>query len=80
MRPRATVKAVWDSDVSKLLDGLDLLEPIEHGAIHCAFCEREVTVDNLGAVFGRNGAVLISCEDGACVRRATSDEVMSAGG
>ena len=80
MRRRATVKAVWDSDLSKLLDGLDLLEPIEHGAIRCAFCERGVTVDNLGAVFGRNAEALVACDDAICVMRASNGEVVSAGG
>jgi len=80
MRKRATVRAVWDSDLQELLKSLGLFESLSARQLQCARCQREIDLANLGALFSDGHDLRVTCDDATCVRAATAQEVTSAGG
>ena len=80
MRKRATVKAVWDSDLQTLLRSLGILEGLLDGDFRCHICQRAIDLDNLGALFREGSNIRVTCDDTACIRAVTIAEVIPPGG
>ncbi len=77
MRKRTSVRAVWDKDVTSLLKSLGVLDSLVAGEFQCAVCSKSVDLENLGAIFSKDGAVKVTCDTISCVRIVTSAEVAS---
>ena len=71
MRPSVGVKAVHDSDLERILKNLGIFDAIVAARVACAVCGRQVTLNNLGTVFPKEGAVHVSCDSPHCVRAVT---------
>ena len=80
MRKRATVRAVWDSDLDSLLKSLGLLDSLLAGGGRCAKCQRAVGLENLGALFFEGAQWHVTCDDTPCVRSATAAEAAPTNG
>lgn len=80
MRKRASIKAVWDSDLVSLLQSAGILDRLLDGDVRCVVCHKEVDLDNLGALLSDGHEIMVSCDDTQCVREATTREVVPAGG
>ena len=80
MRKRSNVRAVWDDDLVGLLQSLGVLDMLIEGQIRCAVCDRNVDLDNLGALFGEDEEVQVTCDLTNCVRAATSREATLSSG
>lgn len=80
MRRRASVKAVWDSDLVTLLKSAGIFESLAGGGLHCAVCQRPVDLDNFGALFPDADDIRVACDDVRCVRAVTLRRVARTGG
>jgi hypothetical protein len=80
VRRRANVKAVWDSDLVGFLKSAGLLDTLAAGDLRCAVCQRQVDLDNFGALFPEGDDVRVACDDARCVRAVTVGRVAGAGG
>jgi len=80
MRKRATVRAVWDSDLETLLNSLGILDRLLAGDFRCAICDQPVELENLGALVSSEGALRVTCDSTACIRAATAPEVVPSDG
>ena len=72
MRERATVRAVWDSDLAGLLSSLGLSDAVDEGTLHCEVCDRKVNLENLGTIFTYGNEIKVSCDRTSCVRSASA--------
>ena len=66
------LEAVFDSDLEKILRGLDLFEKIEKEEIKCFFCKRVITLQNLLYIFPQKGVIRISCDSKECLQQFAS--------
>ncbi len=64
---RQRIKAVHDNDLEQWLASLGMLDQVKSGKYHCPFCEREISLENLGAVLPKNGNVLFACDHIRCL-------------
>lgn len=80
MRRRANVKAVWDSDLVRLLKSVGLFDTLAAGDLRCAICGRQVDLDNFGALFSDSDDVRAACDDLRCVRAVTVARVAGTDG
>ena len=71
------IQAVYDDDLSRLLNALGVLRPFEAGEANCEFCGTQVGPSNLHAVFPLRGKVALSCDNPSCVARL--NELLSEG-
>ncbi len=60
-REKVKISAVHPSDINSLLDSLDLLEPVQNGEINCANCDKTVSVDNFGKIYGDGEEIKFTC-------------------
>ena len=72
MRKNLGVKAVYDTDLEKLLSSLGILEDVITGCLKCHVCETPVDLDNLGTIFPHGGDIAVSCDSNRCVRIVTA--------
>jgi len=64
------VKAIYDSDLEKILKKLGLYERLLKGELKCAICGRPLTLENLGGLYRENGEVKLVCESIQCLVEA----------
>lgn len=64
-----SVQAVHDDDLSSLLNSLGYLEKVVKGDCRCAFCERIITIDNLGSILPQGDGIAFSCDSPECIRQ-----------
>jgi len=72
MRKSATVKAIYESDLRRVLQSLGILDKLIGGEMNCAICGCPVVFDNLGTVFPEGNDVGVSCDNNRCVRAVTT--------
>ena len=61
------LKAVHDDDLSTLLTSLGLYDKIQKQQCVCHFCQRIITLENLGAIIPLNGEISLSCDMPGCL-------------
>jgi hypothetical protein len=66
---RESIKAVHDDDLSSLLNSLNLEQLVTEGKVHCLFCQRSVSSDNIGALVPRASDIAIVCEEPECLAK-----------
>lgn len=69
-RASVGVKAVYESDLERVLQRLGIFHDVSSGRTRCASCTKCVDLDNLGAVFSDNGEIRVSCDSPVCIRRS----------
>ena len=74
MRGRATVQAVWDSDIVTLLKSLGVLDELVAGDLTCEVCGDPVDLDNLGSLSSQDDRIIVTCDKTGCVRAVTAKE------
>lgn len=74
MRNTISVKAVYDSDLERLLKSLGILDEFVAGTFNCFVCGCPVDLDNLGSIFSDDGEVCVSCDNNRCIRTVTTRE------
>jgi len=75
MRKAATVKAVYDSDLERLLQNLGILDKLTAGELSCVVCGCPVDLDNLGAIFALENDIGVCCDSSRCTRVVTTTGV-----
>ena len=60
------VKAVHDDDIDKLLISLQCYEDVLKGEKKCDVCGNEVNLENILAVFPKNGQICFCCDNQEC--------------
>lgn len=61
------LQAVHDDDLTALLSSLGVFEKIRDGQCSCSFCQKRITVENLGAIIPVNGEIAFSCDSHVCL-------------
>lgn len=63
---REVISAVHDNDLQEYLSSIGILRKLELNEYHCAFCEAIVNLENIGAVFSKDGEIYVTCEQPKC--------------
>ena len=63
---RTSIGAVYDDDLTDLLDGIGELGRVRAGKARCASCGSAVTLESIFVVFPEAGTVKYICHDAAC--------------
>jgi len=67
---RQKVMAVHEDDVKELLSKLGIIDQVEHNKIKCPICGQNITVQNVGLVYKKEGKLLIACNSSICLASA----------
>lgn len=63
------LKAVHDEDLESFLYSLGYYAKICNGECHCHFCDRTISMNNLGAILPWEGKVAFSCDSANCLQK-----------
>ena len=72
LQKREKVKAIFEDDLIPVLSGLNLYEKIENGEMACLFCEKVITVENIGVLIKVSNNYEIICSDPKCLSKIQS--------
>ena len=61
------LQAVHDDDLSSLLSSLGVYEKVHSGQCTCSFCQKIISLENLGAIIPLNGEIVFSCDSHSCL-------------
>lgn len=64
---RNVVKAVHDNDLEQFLSSIGVLDEINSGLHNCSFCKKQITLDNLGAVYPFDKTIAFACDLPTCL-------------
>ena len=67
IQAKVTLQAVHDNDLVKILKRLNMYECVVEGKCRCFACNREITLDNLGGLFKKNGKIHLVCNNIRCL-------------
>lgn len=72
MKKKEEILTMMDKDVEKLLTQTNQLESFQNGEISCSKCNRQITIDNIGALLpikGNDGNIKLEfvCNDPDCL-------------
>jgi hypothetical protein len=65
-----TLYAVDDKDLTDILKRLGIYDDVSSGRTRCYFCNRPVTMENLGGLFKHEGQIRLVCNDIRCLYEA----------
>jgi len=68
-----SLKVFHERHLEELLTKLGLLEKLQKRELLCYVCKKIITMENFGAVFKKNGKVLVVCDDPNCIERVWRD-------
>lgn len=60
------VKAVNSDDMMDLLKSLNVYDDVINGLYKCSFCCKDISINNIGAIFPSENKVAFSCDDENC--------------
>ena len=60
------IDAAYDKEFEQILEKLHLLEALKEGTLRCAFCQNEITLENVHGVFSKNHSLHVSCDRLPC--------------
>lgn len=64
---RQKIRAVYDSDLDRLLESLGAKQEILDGKHKCIVCGRVINLENLAVVYPKAGAIYFVCDHISCV-------------
>jgi len=73
MSDRIELPSIRDRDLRPILQHFGLIESLEEGALHCAFCGGLITWDNLGAILIEQGKLVLLCDLSECLDTANKE-------
>lgn len=76
---REKLRAVHDDDLRGFLSSIGVLDQVVAGSCHCAICNAQVTMENLGAVYPEDNKINFVCERHSCLGKANLTEEGSNG-
>ncbi len=65
------IEAVFESDLSQVLEDLELIEKFNASALKCTFCGDIISRDNLQYIFTRSNRIVVSCNGSQCITRSS---------
>ena len=63
--------AVHDDDLTTLLKSLEKYDEVIAGKCACIFCEKQIELDNIGAIVPGDKKIVFSCNANACLNILT---------
>jgi hypothetical protein len=66
MAQTTTIDAAYDKEFELILDKLGVLTEVREGKEHCAFCVKQVTLENIHGVFSKDGSIYVVCDRLPC--------------
>jgi len=67
---RREILALYVDDLEEALQHLGLWEKFQRRELTCHFCERVLTLENLGTISYYQGEIILTCDDDECIRKA----------
>jgi len=67
------IKAVYDKDLKKLLDRLNLLEKFQQGLLKCNFCNTIITFNNLQGIYKKDNNIKLVCDSPECYKKVIEE-------
>ena len=64
------IKAVHDKDLRAILDKFGLSEKIDDNSLRCEFCYQPISWNDIGALFIKEGKIIICCKLIECINHA----------
>jgi len=71
----AKVYAIYEDDLEKVLQDLNLLQPILEGKYSCAVCGEKILLDNLTYILPQKGGFKLFCNKITCSLAATQERI-----
>ncbi len=66
------IKAIYEGDLDRFLDKLELLELLEKGELVCAVCNEKITRDNFRFIFSEDNEIKVCCSSIQCYEKVIS--------
>lgn len=63
------IRPMYDSDIESILKELELLDDIKAGHVHCKFCGKTITLENLNGVFQSGNEKCVTCDSFECIKK-----------
>lgn len=63
------VKAVFESELEKVLKDLDLWEQVNSGVLKCSLCGEKITLKNLQYIIPHENKISLGCDKPNCISR-----------
>jgi hypothetical protein len=60
------ISAVYEKDLTKILQDLCVYDDLMAGKINCVFCGKKITYESVEYIFNNKGKVAISCNRQEC--------------
>jgi hypothetical protein len=67
------ISAVHEKDLKELLESLNLLQEVNKGLIHCKFCGKKITLENLQCIYPKGNEIVFCCDNISCFQQALQD-------
>lgn len=67
------IKAVFDSELAKVLSDLKLIDKINNGEVKCFLCGDKITLESLQYIVPKNKKIVISCNKANCIIKIEND-------
>lgn len=64
---REILNAVHENNLEIFLRSIGALDEIQAGLHRCKFCQKQITMDNFGAVFPKDQAIHLVCDLPSCL-------------
>lgn len=60
------INAVFEKDLTKILQDLGIYDDLMAGKLTCAFCRQPITYESIEYIFSDKGKIVISCNLQKC--------------
>lgn len=76
MKKRLNIKAILDSDMDKILNQIGMIESIEDGKVKCAFCNKNISRENIAGIFTEKKQIRFCCNSIECYERLVKAQLV----
>ncbi len=66
---KTNIKVVQDEKLEGYLRSIGIYQNVVGGKIHCAFCGKKITMENLQALYPENKNIKIVCSNINCIKK-----------
>ena len=67
---KTEIRAVYEKDLDKFLESIDLLSALGKGELKCHICGCEINRENLQCVYPQGGEIKVCCSNLSCYRQS----------
>jgi hypothetical protein len=72
---KTKIFAVYESDIERLLQEMNLLDKIKNGKILCINCGKKIEIHNIGGILKKGESIEIYCDNKNCLSNTTLEVI-----